>query len=159
MSIENLQLLSFILYIVSAVFFVLAIILFFALKIPKTVGSLSGSTARKAIKSIREQNQQGGEKAYKPRQIANANNVYESRSVDNTAHPSETGFVSGTAKLATAQLVREAEETSLLQSTAEETTVLDNGNSVGTTVLNQEVFSGFAIEYELEFLGCNEIIA
>lgn len=55
MSVELLQTLSVSGYVISGILFVLTMILFFVLKVPKLIGSLSGATARKAIEDIRKQ--------------------------------------------------------------------------------------------------------
>lgn len=57
MSVETLQYIELAAYIVAALFLIAAIVLFFVLKIPAVVGDLTGSTARKAIESIRQQNE------------------------------------------------------------------------------------------------------
>ncbi len=49
---------------VSIVLFVLAVILFIQLNIPRVIGGLTGYSARKEIASIREQNAQSGKKGY-----------------------------------------------------------------------------------------------
>ena len=50
--------------IACGVFFVIAVLLFFTLRIPKVISDLTGRTARKAIENIRIQNEQSGDKAY-----------------------------------------------------------------------------------------------
>ena len=45
---------------------VVAVVLFFVLKIPRVIGELSGRTARKAIEGIRSQTEQSGDKERKP---------------------------------------------------------------------------------------------
>ncbi len=52
MSVEVLQVLTLVFFIISALLAVFAIILFFTLNIPKVLGDLSGVTARKAIEDI-----------------------------------------------------------------------------------------------------------
>lgn len=54
MSVELLQILSVVAYILAVVMLVLSIILFFVLNIRKVIGNLSGSTAKKAINDIRQ---------------------------------------------------------------------------------------------------------
>ena len=51
--------------ILSGLMLVAAILVFIFMNIPKVISDLSGATARKAIKAIREQNEAGGEKTYK----------------------------------------------------------------------------------------------
>ena len=50
--------------IACGIFFVIAVVLFFTLKIPKVISDLTGRTARKAIENIRMQNEQSGNKTY-----------------------------------------------------------------------------------------------
>ena len=124
--------------ILSGLMLVASIILFIVLKIPKVIGDLSGATAKKAIKNIREQNEASGEKTYK----ASGYNEARGRLTDKIT---ATGRVvpqqglqnyggHGTSKIATQNLVGEAhaDETSVL-SEGNETTVLSGGNE--TTVL------------------------
>ena len=60
MSVELLQILSVVAYILAVVMLVLSIILFFVLNIRKVIGNLSGSTAKKAINDIRQKNEMSG---------------------------------------------------------------------------------------------------
>ena len=51
--------------IASGVLLVVSAVLFFLLDIPKVIGDLSGSNAKKGIESIRKQNEASGDKSYK----------------------------------------------------------------------------------------------
>ena len=62
---ETLSTISLIAYIISAVFFVLAIVLFIVFKIPAVVGDLSGKNARKSIERMRLDNVRTGDKSYR----------------------------------------------------------------------------------------------
>lgn len=62
MSIERLQSMSTIFYIIAVVLLFIAIALFFLLDIRRIIGDLTGITARKAIEDIRRQNENTGEK-------------------------------------------------------------------------------------------------
>ncbi len=66
MTVELLQRLSTISFVVAAVFFLAAVALFFLLDIPTVIGILSGATARKGVEAIRRQNEEGGDKAHRP---------------------------------------------------------------------------------------------
>lgn len=66
MTVELLQTLSLVLYVLAFVFFVLALILFFVFNVPRLYGDVSGRNAKKAIESIRRHNEASGEKGYKP---------------------------------------------------------------------------------------------
>lgn len=56
MTVEMMQTLSLVLYILAGVLAVVAIVLFLALRVPRIIGELTGSSARKAIENIRKQN-------------------------------------------------------------------------------------------------------
>lgn len=60
------QVISIVGYSLSGVFFVAAIILFFKMNIQGIIGDLSGKTAERKIKEIRERNLMTGSKRYKP---------------------------------------------------------------------------------------------
>ena len=51
--------------VASGILLVLSIVLFFLLDIPKVIGDLSGSNAKKGIENIRKQNEATGDKSYK----------------------------------------------------------------------------------------------
>lgn len=51
--------------VASGILLVLSIVLFFLLDIPKVIGDLTGSNAKKGIESIRKQNEATGDKSYK----------------------------------------------------------------------------------------------
>ena len=124
--------------IMCGVMLAVSIILFFVLKIPKVIGDLSGATARKAIKNIREQNEASGEKSYK----ASGYNEARGRLTDKITHSGRVvqrqGVQNygghGTAKIATQSLQQEPDvnETTVLGG-VNETTVLGGVNE--TTVL------------------------
>lgn len=64
MSIELLQRLSYIAYIGAAALFVLAVVLFFALRVPRLISDLSGRSAKRAIASLREHNEKTVDKKF-----------------------------------------------------------------------------------------------
>lgn len=59
MSVETLQTMAFIFFVMSGGFFLIAVCLFFVFNIPGIIGNLSGMTAKKAIKNIQTQNEEG----------------------------------------------------------------------------------------------------
>lgn len=61
---ELLNTISIILFIAAGIFAVLAIGLWFMLKIPAVIGDLSGRTAKKSIKNMRMNNEITGVKSY-----------------------------------------------------------------------------------------------
>lgn len=60
MSVEVLQIITLILFVMSGAFLVIAVCLFFAFNIPGIIGNLSGITAKKAIEDIKVKNEEGG---------------------------------------------------------------------------------------------------
>ena len=57
MSVELLQTLSTVFFVLAAVMFLIALALFFVLDVVHLVGDVTGSTARKAIEDIRKGNE------------------------------------------------------------------------------------------------------
>ena len=124
--------------ILSGLMLVLAVVLFFLLKIPNVIGDLTGANARKAIADIRNQNESSGTKTYKPSAVNR-----ERGKVTDKMTPSgrllryPSGGMGGghnTAKIGTAKLSREAMEATTVLDAAPETDVLSAGE---TTVLEQ----------------------
>ncbi len=163
--------------ILCGIMLVASIIVFFVLKIPKVISDLSGLTAKKAIKNIREQNERTGDKVYSGSQV----NRDRGRLTDkmtpsgNIMQKTTDKFNGGmrTQKIATQNLETEVltNETTVL-STANETTILES-ESAQTTVLNQETtvlqnettilsnnsYDGsFKIEIDITYIHTNEII-
>lgn len=143
MGIETLQTLSFICFLLSAVFFIVTIAMFFLLNISKVVGDLSGINARRAIENIRNQNEDISAKSHRSEE---ARIILGNSMSDKLKLSGFQGFAQ-TSKLSTSRLQREAEETTVLsENSSEETTVLDeavaettvlNENAAETTVLNE----------------------
>ena len=50
----------------AALMLLISVILFFAFRIPSVIGDLTGSTAKKEIQNIREQNKSTGHRSYQP---------------------------------------------------------------------------------------------
>lgn len=171
MTVETIQLLSLVAFIVAGFLFLLAIALFFLFNIPKVFGEVSGSTARKAIESIRQQNEQTGNKAYRPSPV-NA----ERGKITDRITPSgklehrigNAGVSVGTAKLPTDELQAAADETTILDVGADDTTVLTSDAGETTVLNNAQPFDASAsqnargtditVEYEIGFSGSSELI-
>ena len=66
---QTLQSISGISYIIAVVSLLLAVFLWFYLKIPMVIGYLTGRLQRNAVARIREANEKGGEKSYKTGKI------------------------------------------------------------------------------------------
>lgn len=146
----------------------IAVILFFTLRIPAVIGDLTGTTARKAIEDIRNQNAVTGNKTYKSSPV----NRQRGKITDKIS-PSgnliqqpqnEFGGAMATEKLSTTQLSTEAEEsfaTTLLQSTdANETTILSPvDDTIGATTVLVENQVPFEIIYEVTLIHSDELIS
>lgn len=160
--------------IACGVFFVIAVILFFTLKIPKVISDLTGRTARKAIESIRMQNEQSGDKTYQ----SSAVNLERGKLTDKIsqsgrlmprdATPFGTGVI--TEKISTMELEQPAGETDVLDQPVGETDVLApvaGETEVLTAVVGEtEVLTpmevpaqAFTVEYEITFIHTTEVIA
>lgn len=158
----------------AALSFLIAVILFFVLKIPSVIGDLTGSTARKAIENIRNQNENSGEKTYKTSAVnRERGKLTDKITSTGTLVKSPTGTMGGamaTTKIGTQQLASEAQqsyETSLLEGNVfNETTVLSSDSSGETAILDQspagqssDTSTDFVIEYEIIFIHTDEVIA
>ena len=173
--------------ILCGVMLVISIILFITLKIPKVIGDLSGSTARKAIKNIREQNEASGDKGYKVSAVNEArgkltDKISSSGSLVQQNRSQMVGV--DTSKIAK-PVEQVSNETTVLGETApaNETTVLNQTGAGETTVLPQAapanettvlpqaaptnettvlpsgvVDAQFAVEYEITYIHSNELI-
>lgn len=141
MSVEFMQTLSLILYIVAAVVFVAGIAMFFLMNIPKIFSDITGATARKAIESIRQQNEESGDKAYKSSHVNIARGkITDKISASGNVKQSDagTGVSMETEKFGTDTLAKRSEETTVLSE-----------NSV------ENVFS---VDVDMMFTASNEII-
>lgn len=167
--------------ILCGVMLVVTILIFILMNIPKVISDLSGATARKAIDDIRRQNEDGGEKTYKPSKV-NATRGKITDKISNSGRIVQNNHVHvgiETTSMQTQQLDQTANETSLLDESIGETSLLDESigetslleESIGETSLLDErigttgklsqqatVPSAFAIEYEITYIHTNEII-
>lgn len=159
--------------IACGVFFVIAVILFFTLKIPKVISDLTGRTARKAIENIRMQNEQSGDKTYQ----SSAVNLERGKLTDKIsqsgrlmprdATPFGTGVI--TEKISTMELEQPAGETDVLDQPMGETDVLTPvagetdvlapvaGETEVLAPMEQSV-QAFTVEYEITFIHTSEVI-
>ena len=149
--------------IACGIMIVISGILFFALKIPRVIGDLTGHTARKAIEDIRKQNVASGDKSYK----SSAVNLQRGKLTDKITQSgklikrTETPFGTGviTERLKGQQNLSCSEETSLLEVT-QETTVLypETGETTVLATPENDQERAFFIEYEITFIHTNEVI-
>lgn len=176
MSVELLQTLSLVGYIVSAVLLVLTVVLFFVLKVPQLIGYLSGATARKAIEDIRQQSEKNAS-AYAPSKNAARGKLTDKISPSGRLlHNTGTlGMTVVTEKIGTQNLqpLSGNETTVFSNEGGAETTLLSNVSGPETTVLNadmmqtengqtellqQRVLPTLKIEVDIGFWESNEII-
>lgn len=157
MSIELLQTLSLVSYIVAAVLFLTAIALFFLLDIKKVFGDVTGRTARRAIESIRQQNEASGDNAGK------AGAVDPERAADGSRTPKTEKFATAILNPQAIETARPGtgnETTVLSQNTpgAGETTVLDQPSPAAVPTAKKGVLAEFTVDVEMGFVGSSEII-
>lgn len=144
----------------AIVMFIASILLFIKLRIYKVVGDITGITAKKAIKEIRENNLKSGVKTYKTSRINSERGKVTERiqSLQQIA-VSENDM---DPKEITEELT--SEETTLLRNPGgQETTLLQNpeveGYSNETTVLSeQQVENYFNLEVDIMIVNTYESI-
>lgn len=182
MTYEQYVLLERVFFAIGGAFLILTIILFFKLKIVAVIGDLTGSTARKAIQKIREENEESGNKVYRSStvNIKRGTITEQITESDDVRRPAVESYAPHTEKIST-QVLKEAAidsymETALL-SENNETSVLSQGNETTLLVntnetqvlsedllLNYEEYSknakqGFEIEKEITFIHSDEVIS
>ena len=163
--------------ILCGIMFVVSVLIFILLKIPKVISDLTGATARKAIKNIREQNEASGDKAYKVSafneargkltdKISPSGNIIhqyqaQMRGIDTTKINTQELQVDEAADQTS--VLDQYNETSLLGNEGTgETAVLTAPEQVHgeTSVLNPIVAdTTFSVEFEITYIHTNECIA
>lgn len=144
MSVELLQTLSLISYIIAGIFALVATALFFLLDIKKVIGDVTGATARKAINIIREQNENSRNKEYTLGSISAEREKSTDKILSSGRLQPQTAGVGDppeTERSNTTKLAPPVEETSVLNSASNETTAL-NEQIGATTALKQNDGSG-----------------
>ena len=166
--------------ILCGVMFVVSVLLFILLKVPKLISDLSGLTAKKAIKNIREHNEATGDKYHKVSAFNEArgkltDKISPSGQLQRQGHSMKFGI--DTSKISTQELEHEepssettvlsANETSVLETPVGETSVLTADTGYGETSVLAPIATGtidgvmdsvFTIEYEITYIHTNEII-
>lgn len=91
---DTLSTLAIIAFVLAGLCLVAAVFLWFYFKIPRVIGDLNGKTARKSIAKMREDNENSGQKSYRP----SPTNLERGRLTD-TVHPNRvtSGRMSVTA--------------------------------------------------------------
>lgn len=163
--------------ILCGIMFVVSVLVFILLKIPKVISDLTGATARKAIKNIREQNEASGDKAYKVSafneargkltdKISPSGNVVQQyqaqmRGIDTTKIDTQELQVDEAANQTS--VLDQYNETSLLSNEGVgETSVLTAPEQTygETSVLSPVVDDvTFCVEFEITYIHTNEVIA
>lgn len=150
----------------SGIMIVVSILMFIFWKIPKIIGILSGATARKSINSIREQNENFGDKTYKTYKTNTINRergkltdkISKSGSlVKGVTNQIRTGVV--TSKISTKQLESTNETTVLYsdETTLLNTSIVDNETAI---LWEPQVFDTnlFKIEVDITYIHTEEVI-
>lgn len=180
MSVELLQTLSNVFFVLAALMFLIAVALFVVLDVVRLIGDVTGSTARKAIEDIRKGNEVSGDKAYKPSAVNKARGKLTDKispSGQLVQRTAGLGVAIETAKLSTAELTPQSDDTAVLYSQTAETTVLNevanettvlsqntNETTVLSTISSAEKTDGnrksstFALNLEMSFIGSSELI-
>jgi len=170
MSVELLQMLSLIAYVLAGIFLLISVALFFRYKVRDLIGDLSGANARKAIENIRQQNETTGDKAYKPSAVNMARGrVTDKMTSSGRLQPKseDVQYGVGTEKFGTDQLMAQAQETTVLDQPDGETTVLVEPSpettilepAAETTLLYEnQPQQGFQVDVDMGFRSTDEII-
>lgn len=159
--------------ILAGVMLVVTITLFFVYKIPTVIGDLTGVNARKAIESIRNQNENSSDKTYKTGQINHerrklTEKISSSGRLKRDLHGNLRSGDIATGKSTTQRLVHTSDkakhkglnETTVLGTNettilgANETTILATNdkavfNANETTILNNTAINNTAINYNM----------
>ena len=162
--------------ILCGIMFVVSVLIFILLKIPKVISDLTGATARKAIKNIREQNEASGDKAYKVSafneargkltdKISPSGNIVhqyqaQMRGIDTTKISTQELRVDDAANQTS--VLDQYNETSVLSEGVGETSVLAASEQTcgETSVLSPAVAEvAFCVEFEITYVHTSEVIA
>lgn len=143
MGVESLQTLSIFFYISGGILFVVAIVLFFALKIPKAFGLVTGLTAARGIKKIQQRNNK--------RLSSNASSTVNG-TLQSSTRPMELESPQ-TSKIATTNLTSEKKDEKF---SASDTTLLNVNAEFSLPVENPDAV--FTVIQELSFTSSVEVI-
>ncbi len=165
MNAEIYKVISTVGFILAAIMLILSIILFLKLNIPKVIGDITGKTAKKAIQRIHEQNEQSGDKAYKssPMNIARGKISDKITNSGNLIAKDNRPIVVnvGKEKISTQEL-KDQNQTTVLCSDSDETTVLDITESLdgkaNVNNHNQEINQQANLEQDITFIHTDEVI-
>lgn len=136
MSVETLQIIALIFFLLSGALFVIAVCLFFAFNIPGIVGNLSGFTAKKAIEDIKAKNEKD-EKVH-----ISYSRIMRGKSTEKVAGSSGLGRLTGPFRQgkSTKKLGKAGQKTELFgKKEIGETVRLDTVEVKETTILSTNV--------------------
>lgn len=127
--------------IAAIVFFIISLILFFAFRIPKVIGELSGRTARKAIQSLKQKTEQSMMEAEINTQKISTEVLQDNARASFEEVSNETTVLSAADSGQTTQL----ETSEVMKSSLQQELCVD--------------ISNFVIEKEIMFIHSNEIVS
>lgn len=142
MTYEQYQLMFYIALAACIILFLLTVILFFVLRIPKVFGDITGLSRKRAIKNINEQSE-------KAKMSHGSTEKTDRISPSGRIISDYTGNTVITEKIETARIAG-SEETTVLSGNVGETTVLDSAGAGETTLLTENMAPAAA---ETEQLG------
>lgn len=161
--------------ILCGIMFAVSVLIFFLMKIPKVISDLTGLTARRAIKNIREQNEASGDKAYKVSAFNEArgkltDKISPSGNVVHQYQAQMRGIDTTKIETQELQVDEAANQTSVLDQYGETSVLSDTG--VGetsvlsapeqlygeTSVLNAVADQMFSVEFEITYIHTSEVI-
>lgn len=125
MTYENYRMIFYFASVACGVCFIVTVLLFFLLRIPRIISDISGRTARKGIQKIRERNELSGDKAYKSSPVNRQRGKVTDRIGVEAAVSVRNTFSTGitTEKISTQKLTNGL-ETEVLHTGGQETEVL-----------------------------------
>lgn len=127
MTYENYRMIFYVAAIACGICFIVTVLFFFLFRIPKIISDISGRTARKGIREIRERNELSGDKAYKSSPVNRQRGKVTDRiGSDGRTISKGQSFSTGTTteKISTQKLT-EGLETEVLYTGGQETEVLN----------------------------------
>lgn len=157
--------------VACGVMLAVSVLLFFLLRVPHLIGDLSGSTARKAIRGIREKNAATGDKVFKSSPVNAARGRVTDRMTPSgriiQRSPTPYGPGAVTTKISTQELLQEhaavaAAPSAVPAEPAGETTLLAENQvpeAGATTVLAaNQLPPAIAVEFDITFVHTQERI-
>lgn len=163
MSIEVLDTISLISFVLAGISAVLTVVFWFVFKIPTVISDLSGRTARKSIERMRANNEKTGKKDYAPSKTnLKRGKVTELMDESSKGSGKLSGMLSGKLKKKETPVVEENLETGLLEENiqnayeSEETGLLTEDametEFLGTELLEESEETGLLVDDETTLL-------